>query len=383
VNWTVVLLLINIGLPCFADDEGDAARQFAMGKSLYDQGKYLEAKDAFQKAYDLDPHPSTLFNVARCFENLGNLEEAVRRYRKALEASDIDIALRENIERRLADIKRRPVRVFVNSVPAGASVLVGGRATPETKETPVVLRLTPGGHLLLLERAGYELAQKRVVVEPGKEQAIQVQLQKSDQPKCPPPPDCPKPQTCPRLELTDFDDIHLHLSVHSPFMLAVGWGAIYGLQVRLGASVDRLFFAAVFEHLPLGNPLLPLVIDNITTEDSSTLLLTAHLEGGWIFPYQNFYFYTSLLLGTYIDSVQLKLPKDAPRDTYPPNHTQVGFSWGLSGGIEAMIEKWLSMGIGLRVGLMHGKRIDPDDPQKRLDTNNFYSVLWSGLTFHI
>jgi hypothetical protein len=403
LSWIVVFLLINVSLPCLADDSGEAARQFALGKNLYDQGKYLQARDAFQKAYDQDPHPSTLFNIARCFENLGNTEEAVARYRKALEASEIDIELRENIERRLADIKRRPVRVFVNSVPAGASVLVGGKAAPEEKRTPLVLHLTPGGHLLLLELKGYELAQRRVVVESGKEQAIQVQLQKTEQPKCPPPPDCPEPQPCPQLELTDFNNIHLHLSAYSPFMLAVGWGAIYGLQVRLGASVDRLFFAAVFEYLPLGNPLLPMVFDTITqrdapatepptndtspadevtTEDSSTLLLTVHLEGGWIFPYQNFYLYTSVLLGTYIDSVELKLDRDNPT-AYRPSHTAVGFSWGLSGGIEAMIEKWLSIGLGLRVGFLHGKRVDPDDPSKRLDTNNFYSVLWSGLTFHI
>jgi len=170
----------------------------------------------------------------------------------------------------------------------------------------------------------------------------------------------------------------------------VGWGAIYGLQVKLGASVDQLYFAAVFEYLPLGNSLLELIIDtgekdpspddDSVLEDSSTLLFTGHIEGGWIFPYQNFYVYTSILLGVYNDSVELKLSRD---DTYPANHNAQGFSWGLSGGIEAMIEKWLSMGLGLRVGFLHGKRVDPNEPKTRLDTNNFYSVLWSGLTFHI
>jgi len=190
--------------------------------------------------------------------------------------------------------------------------------------------------------------------------------------------------------------------------LAVGWGAIYGLQAKLGASVDRLFFAAVFEYLPVGNPLIALIVDQpsetpdeetpienleestdqaqqkVTPEDSSTLLLTAHLEGGWVFPYQNYYLYTSLLLGTYIDSVTLEQSEQMiSRGISAANQTAVGFSWGVSGGIEAMIEKWLSIGMGLRVGLLHGKRVNPNDPRKRLNANNFYSVLWSGLTVHI
>ena len=65
MSWMVVLLLINIGLPCAADDENEAAQSFALGKRLYDQGNYLEARKAFQTAYAHSQEFDVLFESSR------------------------------------------------------------------------------------------------------------------------------------------------------------------------------------------------------------------------------------------------------------------------------------------------------------------------------
>ncbi len=377
-------LLLSVGVPCYADDpkaaEHEAAeRSFARGKELYEQGSFAQAIESFQAAYDNAPHPSALFNIARCHENLGDAAAALEYYRRALASPEIDAALRDNAKRRVADIERRPVRVLVSSSPDGASLTVNGRSEPEPKSTPLVLRLTPGQHLLALRRDGFALTAKRIQVEPGKEQTVRVELERPEEPSCPPPPPCPPDTPCPDLQLTDFRDKHLHVSLQGAFMLAAGWGVVSGPAAELKASFGQLMVGTALEYLPVGE-------DAASTvqwfTDSSAKLVTVHLDGGWVFPFQNFYLFASGLIGFYWDSIAATESVEAGRSR-SVNETS-GFSWGLAGGIQTMIVRWLSMGATLRLGVMHGNRVDPEQPERLLDDHHFpYGSLTTGIAFHL
>ena len=65
-----------------------AAEHFRQGTDLYNGGQYREALGHFQAAHRLAPHPSNLFNMARCHENLTELADALARYREAASAYD-------------------------------------------------------------------------------------------------------------------------------------------------------------------------------------------------------------------------------------------------------------------------------------------------------
>jgi tetratricopeptide (TPR) repeat protein len=60
------------------------------GLELYAAGKYHEAVEAFLGAFALGKDPNTLFNVARCYELLGEWAAALDKYESFLSAPDIE-----------------------------------------------------------------------------------------------------------------------------------------------------------------------------------------------------------------------------------------------------------------------------------------------------
>jgi len=58
------------------DDEAARAR-FRVGMALYESGRFTEAADEFQRAYDLSQRGSLLFNAYLAYRDAGNLEAAV------------------------------------------------------------------------------------------------------------------------------------------------------------------------------------------------------------------------------------------------------------------------------------------------------------------
>jgi tetratricopeptide (TPR) repeat protein len=69
------------------DPRSEAAKaQYLKGQSAYDLGKYREALQRFEAAYELKPVPALLFNIAQCHRKLGHLEQAANLYRSFLRA---------------------------------------------------------------------------------------------------------------------------------------------------------------------------------------------------------------------------------------------------------------------------------------------------------
>lgn len=73
--------------PAHADPQDEARRHFATGLELVRQGDYEAGVEQFLLAYDILPHPSVLYNVARAHADAGNFEEALDYFERYL-ASD-------------------------------------------------------------------------------------------------------------------------------------------------------------------------------------------------------------------------------------------------------------------------------------------------------
>lgn len=70
-----------------AEQPGQPALHFALGRALAAQGEWAAAREAFVQALHLDPEqPDTLYNLAICHEHLGESEPARERYGQALRA---------------------------------------------------------------------------------------------------------------------------------------------------------------------------------------------------------------------------------------------------------------------------------------------------------
>ena len=51
-----------------------AKRHYERGEKLFALGKFSDALDEYQKAFDAKPLPGFLFNIGQCYRNLGETD---------------------------------------------------------------------------------------------------------------------------------------------------------------------------------------------------------------------------------------------------------------------------------------------------------------------
>lgn len=109
----MLMLLVLLGKPTLAlAEEGDQSRReraldlFEQAETLYDEGRLDEAVELLLEARTLHPEPVLLYNLARAYEGLGQLEEAHDAYSSFLEENP-DASDRGAIERRVETIREQ------------------------------------------------------------------------------------------------------------------------------------------------------------------------------------------------------------------------------------------------------------------------------------
>jgi hypothetical protein len=360
-----------------------AARRFESGQKLYREGRYQEAIKEFEEAHRLAPHASALYNVGRCHESLGNSAQAVDHYERAQKAPGVDAALLADLAQRIARLRAQPTRVFVSSDPPGARVTVDGARAPEAGATPLVLKLRPGEHVLILSREGYRLETKRVEVELGKELPVQVTLAPLPKPCPPPPPPCPPEKRCPSCALISFERLHVHLGMMGAFGLTPGRSLAAGPGALALISVKRWVFGGHFAIFPWQEmKITPKKVDNVNLDRIWPRWAMAQIEGGRAFVFPSFFLYATLGLGVSIDRVAYV----AEQSTDATLVREYGaFVWSLGGGIQALATRWLSLGAMVRFGVAHGKRVDQENPDKGgFESGSFpYGTISGTLAFHL
>jgi tetratricopeptide (TPR) repeat protein len=139
----VVLLLtvVPIGAALAGDGEPPAdvrepaagADLNTQGLELYRAGKYREAVEVFLSAYAADKDPNLLFNIARCYELLGESAAALQQYERFLSSPDIEPDGRARATRAVQVLRER---------------LESSRDTPPgaAKETPAEPTSAPAQH---------------------------------------------------------------------------------------------------------------------------------------------------------------------------------------------------------------------------------------------
>lgn len=98
----MVLGLAALALPASGQDRVEQARVvFEQGETDYNAGAYALALRRFQRAYELlEGHPRrfmALFNIGRCYEELGRLEDARDAYERFLAEGGRDSMLRATL----------------------------------------------------------------------------------------------------------------------------------------------------------------------------------------------------------------------------------------------------------------------------------------------
>ena len=415
----VVLSMLVLGVaPVRAQSANEVRRaeaEYQKGATLYQQGKFAGAIEAFTRANGFAPHLGALFYAARSHENLGQPAKALQFYQKAMKLAKNDTE-KADIRRRVDQLKNRPVKVFVSSLPSGASVTVDGRGQPEPGQTPLVVQLKPGEHLLVVNRDGYHLAVRRVVVKMGEEQPVEVKLTEVPEPCPPPAKPCPEPTPCPKLKLTNVDRLRLQVTLAGVFGVTTKrpMGAGPGIQLymiykRIMVGTNMVVFPLSEEPKDTVEPLQGVAAgaqpDARKWETVSHLWWMLQLVGGYVIPFDTSYIYANVGLGLnsdelrysgyYWNKTRVVSGTTVPGGYYDPDGSgpltrqgvsdsdgQIAFTWSVGVGIQAHATKWLSFGAAARFGMIHGNRVAEEGVLP--ESGHFpYGTFWATTGFHL
>lgn len=76
------------------------------GAALYDQRDYRRAVERFLRAYAADPDPNLLFNIARCYEKMGDKDAAIEKYEEFVSLPGADTQGKSRAHQSLAALKQ-------------------------------------------------------------------------------------------------------------------------------------------------------------------------------------------------------------------------------------------------------------------------------------
>jgi hypothetical protein len=142
---------------------------FEEGVALGDKRDWQGAADRFERAYALKPTPGIAFNWARALSAIGKLTQASELLEGVSRDTKAAPALRQDSEKKLAEIAPRRARLKLNvdpSIAARATVDVDGRAWPRAV-WDVTVPVDPGAHVARASDGSQELARADLSLAEG------------------------------------------------------------------------------------------------------------------------------------------------------------------------------------------------------------------------
>ena len=101
--FALVALLVRAA-PARADERTEARAHFKKGMSAIAEGHYDVGIEELQAAYAILPHPNVLFNIARAYVDMGDVENAIDYYKRYLEGAPKD---RDEVARLVVGLEAR------------------------------------------------------------------------------------------------------------------------------------------------------------------------------------------------------------------------------------------------------------------------------------
>ena len=145
-------------------DEADLL--FRRGIAAYRDRRIEDALADLLASNRLVPNRNVMFNIARCYEQLGALPSAWRWY-AASAAAEPDPTARDEAETALDRLTPQVALVDVTTDPPGATVYVERRDLGSRGTTPLTLALPAGEHDLLISLSGHADAEVTASLRTG------------------------------------------------------------------------------------------------------------------------------------------------------------------------------------------------------------------------
>ncbi len=164
----------------------EALRLYRLGELHFEGREFKEAAETFERAFALDPNPVLAFNIARSWENDGQLDKARANYKLALslqpppeirtraESALVRLdRLEEEIKAKMADAAPKLGRLQVRASPSSAQIFINGEARGEA---PLEVELAPGSYRVRVEASGMIPQEQALELRAGESSAVSVSL---------------------------------------------------------------------------------------------------------------------------------------------------------------------------------------------------------------
>lgn len=176
------MLVLAAARPVQAQLPGDpkavARAKLVDGGEALKRGDYKDALARFKEAYDLVPSPKIHYNFGLAYRGLGRPAEAIEAFERFLsDANDASPDLRANAERFRSELGQQVGTVVLTCDIDGADISVDGRSYG-TSPSRAPLRLDPGPHQIVVEKAPAPPFTRRVELTAGQRMTVAVVLAK-------------------------------------------------------------------------------------------------------------------------------------------------------------------------------------------------------------
>ncbi|MBK6812797.1 MAG: PEGA domain-containing protein [Sandaracinaceae bacterium] len=154
-----------------ADTATEARFHDEQARDHFRARRFAEAIEEFLWSNRIAPNPRVGFNVALCFLQLGDLENAYSYFSEYMTSDDSAEGAEERrteAARYLNDMRSAVALVVVSSEPAGATLYVDTEEHGAYGLSPRTLALPVGEHTLTFVASGYERVTQTVVLERGR-----------------------------------------------------------------------------------------------------------------------------------------------------------------------------------------------------------------------
>jgi hypothetical protein len=199
----VVVAALSSAQVARAQESGQTKR-FAAAQTLYDEGQFAAAYEAFRTLATETGSPNADLYAARCLRDLGKLPEAYEAMRAALRnataKADKDpkyLKTRNTAAADLAllELKVAKVVIAIASPPAGLTVTLDGAAFP-ADHLGVPLAHAPGEAVVRTSAPGKQDTERRVQLKAGETTTVTLALDAATGPAAPPGAEpAPEPAT--------------------------------------------------------------------------------------------------------------------------------------------------------------------------------------------
>ncbi len=161
-SFGLVALLLFSAAPVHAQpspgDREQARALFAAGQAAIDAGRWTDALDAFQRAYELSHLPVTLFNAAFALRALGRYEDAAAAYEALLAQDHVPHPMVVEARGYLEEVRARIASITLEGLPDDAitTIHLDAEGVADDGTRPLRLSTDPGHHAIDVSLTGHQ-----------------------------------------------------------------------------------------------------------------------------------------------------------------------------------------------------------------------------------